>query len=147
MHRIDEVSLSHFTLSHNCTDTSLSDPSLHASLPAMRHKHTDLHGLHKKRHVLDFRKGCLALFNSGTLLACIPQHIFFANYFQYPISPQKHPRICSPVTRRGAFSWNMSLMITFGNKWQDMLTTVADSIYPHEMLRLTFWDQFQSHVN
>lgn len=49
-------------------------------------------------------------------------------------SPDVHPR-------------NLSLMITFGNKLQDMLTTVASSIYPHRMPRRTFWDQFQSRIN
>lgn len=84
--------------------------------------------------------------NTIGMHATTPGTVFCANLFPISYQSPKRLRICCPENNV-VLPWNMSLMITFGNKLQDMLTTVADSIYPHQMLRLTFWDQFQSHVN
>lgn len=84
--------------------------------------------------------------NTIGMHATTPGTVFCSHFLPISYQSAGRPRICCPENNV-VLSWNTSLMITFGNKLQDMLTTVADSIYPHQMLRLTFWDQFQSHVN
>jgi len=58
--------------------------------------------------------------------------------------PNIHGTSCSPVAQHDILSRNA---ISFRNKWQDMLTTVARQHSPANAFRLTFWDQFQSRVN
>lgn len=150
MHRIDEVSFSLRVTQLHWQEPLWSLPSF--CLPPMRHKHSDLHGLQKKKEkemsLILWKVALLSstLENTIGMHATTPGTLFCANLFPISYQSPKRLRICCPENNV-VLPWNMSLMITFGNKLQDMLTTVADSIYPHQMLRLTFWDQFQSHVN
>lgn len=128
--------------------------SVKCNFPGERHKNSTDHCFYLPPVRLEFKPTHnIAFCNLGKKkkkpLARMAQHL---DQHLSPRSPSCQNQAWAPgshhaVAKETKCSQNMSLMIKFHNKLQHMLTTVADSAYPHQMARLTFWDQFQSHVN